>query len=429
MKQSNYNFTGKLSDNSNYIFNSVTCALALINDYELDIIKSIKNRDVSNTTNYDFLLKCQDYGFIIEDEVNELVHLQYEANRDKYNSSGLTLTILPSLSCNFDCIYCYEKNSLIESSKISKDVIESIIKLLDTQKTNIKTLNIIWYGGEPLMQVDLIFEMSMLFITYCDNNNIEYSAEIITNGYYLTRQNIKKLVECRVMQIQITVDGNKESHDERRKLRDGSGTYTRIMRNIEENIDILPQLSIRVNVDKTNMDKINQIYNWKNNLDNSNKLFIYIGRTEEIEGVYSKEVCFNYDDFFKYQMEFYDQHSLDDLISLFPKPILNNCMADTSNNLIINYNGDLYKCISDIGQKEKILGNILTNNDNDKLINDYLLYNIFSDEHCRNCKYLPICMGGCPRNRTLGERRCTIYKKFLDKIIRKTILIQDSLSD
>lgn len=242
MKQSNYNFTGKLSDNSNYIFNSVTCALALINDYELGIIKSIKNRDVSNTTNYDFLLKCQDYGFIIEDEVNELVHLQYEANRDKYNSSGLTLTILPSLSCNFDCIYCYEKNSLIESSKISKDVIESIIKLLDTQKTNIKTLNIIWYGGEPLMQVDLIFEMSMLFITYCDNNNIEYSAEIITNGYYLTRQNIKKLVECRVKQIQITVDGNKESHDERRKLRDGSGTYTRIMRNIEENIDILPQL-------------------------------------------------------------------------------------------------------------------------------------------------------------------------------------------
>ena len=91
--------------------------------------------------------------------------------------------------------------------------------------------------------------------------------------------------------------------------------------------------------------------------------------------------------------------------------------------------GELYKCWNELGDKEKIIGFI---NDQDfknkDLIRKYVLSaNCFEDEKCKDCKFIPICMGGCAfyRIKNMFDNAnfdiCSLYKD--DGVIEKCICL------
>ena len=47
-----------------------------------------------------------------------------------------------------------------------------------------------WYGGEPLMNIETIERLSDFFVEFCKENDIEYTAMVVTNGFNLTKENI-----------------------------------------------------------------------------------------------------------------------------------------------------------------------------------------------------------------------------------------------
>lgn len=122
--------------------------------------------------------------------------------------------------------------------------------------SNIKqeqSLKIIWYGGEPLMGIKAIKIISEIIIA----NQLlykEFVAEIVTNGYYLTKNMAKLLKSLHVNYVQVTLDGDKETHDKRRCLVDGTPTFDRIIKNIQNTFEII-QTTIRINIDKNNNAK------------------------------------------------------------------------------------------------------------------------------------------------------------------------------
>ncbi len=76
------------------------------------------------------------------------------------------------------------------------------------------------------------------------------------------------------------------------------------------------------------------------------------------------------------------------------------CYAERKNQLIINFNGDIFKCsVSDFYPKDRFGyigegGKLITNEKWEKWMN----YTLF-DDICYSCKYLPLCMGGCRKSR------------------------------
>ena len=54
--------------------------------------------------------KLYQNGFIIEGNVDEDLIVDYTFNQYSYGSNILELTVLPTNACNFDCVYCYQKN-------------------------------------------------------------------------------------------------------------------------------------------------------------------------------------------------------------------------------------------------------------------------------------------------------------------------------
>jgi uncharacterized protein len=67
------------------------------------------------------------------------------------------LIFLVTEQCNFRCTYCYEN---FEKGKMSDDVIEGVIKYVEKRGPQLKNLNVHWFGGEPLLALDVIEKLS-----------------------------------------------------------------------------------------------------------------------------------------------------------------------------------------------------------------------------------------------------------------------------
>ena len=118
-----------------------------------------------------------------------------------------------------------------------------------------------WYGGEPLMALSVISRLTQKMLELCEEKHVEYVANIVTNGYLLTQETLEELLRCKIHQIQVTLDGSCETHNQRRPLAGGHETYDVIWNNLlalrAYEKDIL--IDLRVNVDKSNYQVLTDV--------------------------------------------------------------------------------------------------------------------------------------------------------------------------
>ena len=76
-------------------------------------------------------------------------------------------------------------------------------------------------------------------------------------------------------------------------------------------------------------------------------------------------------------------------------------MANLINGFVIGPKGEMYKCWEDIGIREREIGSVVDNKfRNNTLFHQYMLHGTFTeDKKCLNCGLLPICSGGCSKDR------------------------------
>ena len=421
MKLSNYNFSFETGlTNKVIMFNAFTNALALVEEDKYSVYESLENNKccIDEIEDVKFIDELSQGGFIVRDDVDELKELENRMWSGRYNSSALALTLAPTSDCNFRCTYCYEKD-VIHEKRMDKDVRDAVLNLVRQHCGRIRNLHVTWYGGEPMMALDIIEELSRALIDICEENSIEYNAGIITNGYFITRETVSLLNILKVNFYQITLDGEKEIHDVRRPLADGSGTFDKIMENLTLCADMLPRVALRVNVDKRNMDSIDKINHLLTGNKIADKVQAYLGKvTNDSDDPQMREYCFNNKDFALLDLDYSRRKEEPEAWeSQFPGIKSNYCSADALNSFVVNADGGLYKCWNDIGKEDRCIGNISGNADakaNLGTFYDYMLFNPMQDPACSKCKMLPICMGGCPYQRKLtGGEQCTVFKNTL----------------
>ncbi|MCB6745862.1 radical SAM/SPASM domain-containing protein, partial [Anaerostipes hadrus] len=75
-------------------------------------------------------------------------------------------------------------------------------------------------------------DLSHTFLSIAQENQIQYSADVVTNGYFLTKDAFEKLLSWNVRQFMVTIDGVGEMHDRTRHLAGGGGTFDQIIENL-----------------------------------------------------------------------------------------------------------------------------------------------------------------------------------------------------
>jgi uncharacterized protein len=260
MKWSRFNhFLDTDKDGDRYAFNARTLALAKLDSASYDTIKQLEqassSSSVATTDGLDVftIQHLQDGGFLVADDLDELAELETVFNQRKHNSHNLTLTIAPTIWCNLACPYCYEGEK--PKGMMDGDTQARTFAFVQHQvETNgIDAVSVAWYGGEPLLGLDVIERLSSRLIEYCDGSNIPYHASIVTNGVLLTKGVAERLRACRVSQVQVTIDGPREVHDKMRPFYGTckGSTFDIIMSNLADVIGLIP-IRLRINIDKRN---------------------------------------------------------------------------------------------------------------------------------------------------------------------------------
>lgn len=199
-------------------------------------------------------------GFIVHEDFDELSKLHCVAIDAINNNNILNLIINPTEKCNFRCKYCYES---FENGIMSRETQEEIINFVRHNINKYSGLQISWFGGEPLLAVDVIKYMSECLIDICKKNRKSYKAGITTNGYLLNMKTFEMLLSIRVLNYQITLDGFKEVHDKQRVDINGKPTFEVVYNNLLEIKQKKRQdfiVNIRINFSQDSFDNIENVF-------------------------------------------------------------------------------------------------------------------------------------------------------------------------
>lgn len=226
------------------LYNSLTESIAQVNNKKEfnELLNNIEDSELSKN-----LIRDE---FIVPNNVDE-TRLANAKFMKKWANKDLTLTLLPSLECNFRCPYCYEN---FKDVRFSEDDIASIEKFVKLNINQYETVNIGWFGGEPLLEIDVIDKLSKKLIEVCRFFKKPYFSSITTNGYFLTPEVFKKMLRNRIYSYQITLDGLPKTHNNSRILKDSKeGTFDVILSNLRQIKQVksgLFVITIRTNVTK-----------------------------------------------------------------------------------------------------------------------------------------------------------------------------------
>jgi uncharacterized protein len=156
--------------------------------------------------------------------------LSQEAFSEAVHPRSLHLIVLPTEHCNFRCTYCYED---FAAGKMSPALVGGIKRLIDRWLDDLLGVGVSWFGGEPLLAKDIVFDVSEHTARRCAERGVtNLGGGFTTNGYLPNPAVMERLVNCGQRDFQIPLDGLGAVHDRSRPLRSGCGSFTRIWGNL-----------------------------------------------------------------------------------------------------------------------------------------------------------------------------------------------------
>lgn len=333
---------------------------------------------------------------VLVDETEERAALQLiRANdlRQRFNSSVLGLTIAPTLSCNFACTYCFEQN---RQAVHMDDETEDLLIAFVQRFLPLRELSIVWFGGEPFLRLGRMASITKRL----ESLGVPFNSSAITNGYLLDDRVIPRLNELHIRFLQVTLDGDEATHDARRFTAAGGKTYARILSNIDALMSAWDgRLAIRVNIDRSNGDSFRAVHEFLSERYRGKRVSIDPGFVEAV-GSFDRSCELDREEATLFQIEQYRAHGIQ-AGSFYPRQQAQGCIAMRTNGFVIGPSGEIYRCWNDMGDPARVVGSIRPGVAWDtRAITDYVVgTDLFDDPECRECFFLPVCNGGCPRLR------------------------------
>ncbi len=405
MKPSAYNIlVDDLENGDTIIFNSLYGSMATFEKGEMPLVNEIldnPNHQPGNSTELIEALVAQKY--LIADDVNEMAIIENRKMSGIRDANRLDVIIMPTLDCNFNCIYCYEDK---KPGKMSDKTVGVIKKWMAAEIPKHKLVLLSWFGGEPLMGIGQIEEITKFANETAGTCETEMITHITTNGSLLTKERVQKLVSLNIFNYQVTIDGIAGTHNQLRPLRNGKGSFDKVFENIillvKENPKV--KVTLRVNFNHTNLHTVPELLNlFPKKYRRQLRLTL-----EPIFGSceYNATDNLQAEDISKTIAGYYKMASgLGYDITIGKASVTSGklvyCYAEREEQYIINYNGDIFKCSVDSFEPANRAGRIGDDGvfiKNTEKWESWMNIPLF-DGICTSCKYLPLCMGGCRKTR------------------------------
>lgn len=313
-------------------------------------------------------------------------------------SSVLNILVVLNLDCNFSCVYCYEggmKGKIYMSDATADRLVRFIRETFSEDK---KELLVDFYGGEPLLSLNLIQHISGELKSFTAGRGASYGFTLVTNGSLFKRQVAEDLVQLGLSAVKITLDGPAETHNHSRPFKSGAGSFDAIIRNLRETCDLV-RIGIGGNFERHNYHQFPIL------LDH----LLEIGLTPDKIAMVKFDPVMQYPEGDQTPPDYrggcrsINEPWIIQAGVLLREEILKrgyrtlgikptSCMVEMNDSLVVNYDGTIYKCPAFIGRKGFEVGTLETG-----VTDASVPYHIgmWKNDQCAECEYLPLCFGGC----------------------------------
>jgi uncharacterized protein len=274
-----------------------------------------------------------------------------------YSPKILNIILFPTEQCNFRCKYCYEDFRI---GRMESDVVGGIKKLLLNRISELSHLNISWFGGEPLLAQDIVFEILEYAKEIIGNRSIHFTSDMTTNGYLLSSDIFKRLIMAGVNNYQISLDGISETHDTLRTLHNGGGTFKQIWTNLIKMKTCHYEFSVilRIHISHLTIPVLSDLLSMvKAEFGGDHRFKIFLKEIHDWGGLNSG----NIDTINEVQATIIKDQIIDNHKNVSNLQKHHICYASKANSYVIRANGRINKCTVALNQSTNDIGELLSN--------------------------------------------------------------------
>ncbi|WKY43440.1 thioether cross-link-forming SCIFF peptide maturase [Eubacteriaceae bacterium ES2] len=338
---------------------------------------------------------------------------KHDYDPSQYGNTDLikALCLHVAHDCNLKCEYCFAAQGDFEGEKclMPLDVGKKAIDFLVGQARDRKNLEIDFFGGEPLMNLDVVKELVIYGNQVAQKNGKSFKYTMTTNGVLLDQQAREYLNET-MDNVVLSLDGRKEINDQMRKTINDQGSFDVIIDNIKKMADLRGDKDhyIRGTFTHHNLDFANDVKFLAEQGFRSISVepvvaeptHDYAIREEDLEAL-EKEYDQLALDYLNQESEGLDYNFFHFNVELDQGPCaykrLSGCGAGRD-YVAVTPQGDIYPCHQFVGDESFKMGHVESGIDNQQIKKHFDAGNLLKKDDCQSCWAKYFCGGGCHAN-------------------------------
>ncbi|RKD34656.1 thioether cross-link-forming SCIFF peptide maturase [Thermohalobacter berrensis] len=372
-----------------------------------DIILKLENRyDKSDIKEaYKEIKKLEDEELLYSKDHYEK-HFNY---KDQNIVKALCLHV--AHDCNLNCKYCFASQGNYSGKRelMPLDVGKKALEFLVKNSRNRKNLDVDFFGGEPLLNFEVVKELVIYGRKLQDEYDKNISFTITTNGLLLDDEKIDFINE-HMENVVLSLDGRKEVHDKMRPTINNKGSYDLIVQKFKKLIEKRGNKDyfIRGTFTRDNLDFSKDVLHYKELGFDVTSLEPVVCDPNEDYSLLEEHIEKILEEYEKLSKEYIKINKSGErfifyhfVIDLDQGPCVirrvTGCGAG-SNYLAVTPSGDLYPCHQFVDQPQFKIGDVFNGIIREDLRDKFRSVNIYTKEECKDCWAKFYCSGGCMAN-------------------------------
>lgn len=313
--------------------------------------------------------------------------------------------------CNLACRYCFAEEGEYHGRRalMSFEVGKAALDFLIANSGNRRNLEVDFFGGEPLMNFDVVKRLVAYGREQEPLFNKKFRFTLTTNGVLLDDE-VMEFANREMANVVLSIDGRKEVNDKMRPFRKGAGSYDLIVPKFQKLAESRNQdrYYVRGTFTHHNLDFSEDVLHLADLGFQQISVEPVVAPPEEEYALREEDIPKLLEEYDKLAVEMLRRHREGNAFNFFHFMIdleggpcvakrLSGCGSGTE-YLAVTPWGDFYPCHQFVGNEEFLMGNVTEGIKNTRMQEEFKSCNVYAKEKCRNCFAKFYCSGGCAAN-------------------------------
>ena len=336
---------------------------------------------------------------------------------ENYAPDTSTKPILKSLclhichDCNLRCKYCFAGTGSFggERTMMTTEVGKKAIDLIIKESAHRHNLEVDFFGGEPLMNFDVVKEIVEYAKVKGEEFNKNFRFTLTTNALGLNDEKIEFINKV-MKNVVLSIDGRKETNDNMRMRLDNTGSYDAILPKIQRLVKARngKDYYVRGTFTRENLDFSNDVFHLADLGFKQISVEPVVANCDSGFDLREEDLPVLFEQYEILAKEYVNRENQGKGFNFFHFMIdLNQgpCIAKRTSGCgagheyaAVTPEGDLYPCHQFVGIEEFKIGDVFEGIKGHEIRKSFKSSNITSREDCKNCWAKYYCSGGCVAN-------------------------------